>query len=92
MKIKAIHNSNCTTEYHKAECSHSKGIYHDHAYEIEVEASNIKELIHKLELELNSDFAGDYGLTPEEYVASGEGYRIYTTKGADFRLFPCVKI
>lgn len=89
MKVRVTSGSNGTTEFHNCGCSHDKGLgYTD---EIEMDATNLKELCHELELWVNEDFASDYGMTVEDYVASGEGYRVGTSKFYDFRVFPCVK-
>lgn len=90
MKVRATDGSNGTTEYHNCECSHDKGGF-GYTYEIEVEASSIKELCRKLELEVNKDFAADQGMSVEQFMAEGLGYVVSTNKGYAFRVFPCVK-
>ncbi len=79
-------------EFHEPNCGHlSRGVMPDGVYETEVEAHDLKSLIYALECEGNADFASDYGMTVEEYLASGEGYRIGTGRYSEWRVFPCVK-
>lgn len=90
MKVRVTDGSNGTTEFHNCGCSHDKGGF-GYTYEIEMNATNLKELCHELELWANEDFASDYGMTVEDYVASGEGYRVGKEKDLAFRVFPCIK-
>lgn len=91
MKIKAISHDNCRHEFHQIGCAHDKGFGGSHTYEIDVDANNMKELCHQLELNINADFAADYGMSVAEYVAAGEGYRVSKSADAIFRVFPCIK-
>ncbi len=79
-------------EFHAPNCGHlSRGVKPDGVYETEVEAHDLDSLIYALECENNADYANDNGLTVEEYLANGEGYRIGTTQGYEWRVFPCIK-
>jgi len=93
MQVKVIDYSNGTHEFHAVDCVHQKTIHSNNGQsEIEeFDASNKKELIYQIELWFNQDFAGDNEMTPEEYVASGDGYICSTKSGSDLHLFPCVK-
>jgi hypothetical protein len=51
----------------------------------------MKELLHEIELEFNKDFASSDGMTPEEYVESGQGYIASFEKDSDLRVFRCIK-
>jgi hypothetical protein len=90
MKVKQVTCNNGTTEYHTESCNHTS-YYADGSYIMEFNASNMKELKHEINIDFNKDFASDYGLTPEEYVASGEGYQASTKAGSDVRIFSCIK-
>lgn len=87
MRVRATDGSNGTTEFHNIKCKHNCEGY---TYEIEVEADTFGELRRQLELIVNKDFASDYGMTVEEYISEGLGYKVATTHGYHaFRLFPC---
>lgn len=89
MKVRATDGGNGTTEFHNCGCSHEKG--YGFSYEIEVDATNLNELCRELELYVNEDFAGDYGMTVEDFVAEGMGYSVGKGKDEAFRVFPCIK-
>jgi len=93
MKIKVTDYSNGTHEFHAANCNHKKTIHSGNgdSFFKEFDASNKKELMHQIDLWFNQDFAHSNGMTPEEYVASGDGYKCSTESGSDLHLFPCVK-
>lgn len=91
MKIKEIIHTDGTCEYHAADCSHRKSDPFADVYRYEIEASSIEDLCHKLELELNADYASDHDMTVEDYVAQKLGWVIGTTKDFDHRVFPCIK-
>ena len=88
MEVRSTDGSNGRWEFHAVNCKHNSSGWGEI---IEVEATNMKELCHQLELWFNDDFAGDYGMTVEEYVAEGLGYQITTDKDSEFRVFPCCK-
>lgn len=91
MILKEIANQDGTQEYHQVGCSHSKNFVGCFVEEIEVEASNLQQLCSELEAIVNQDFAEEQGMSVEEYLAEGNGYRVNTTPGSEFRVFPCVK-
>jgi hypothetical protein len=93
MKIKVTDYSNGTHEFHAVDCVHQKTIHSSNgdSFFKEFDASNKKELINQIELWFNKDFASSNGMTPEEYIASGDGYECSTESGSDLHLFPCVK-
>lgn len=93
MKIRVTDYSNGTHEFHAVDCDHQKTVHFSSgdSFIKEFDASNKKELIHQIELWFNADFASSEGMTGEEYLASGEGYKCSTKSGSDLHLFPCVK-
>ena len=52
-----------------------------HGWDVPVPAG--ADLAREAALDLNADFASDYGQTPEEYVDAGEGYSVH--------VLPCAK-
>ena len=90
MKVKQVTCTNGTTEYHAESCNHTN-LYADGSYIMEFNASNMKQLMHEIELEFNSDFASSEGMTQEEYCESGLGYKPSLEKGSDLRVFRCIK-
>ena len=93
MEIKVTDYQNGTHEFHAIGCDHKKSNYFSEgdSFVKQFDASNKKELMHQIELWFNQDFASDYGMTPAEYIASGQGYKCSTTSGSELHLFPCVK-
>jgi hypothetical protein len=90
MKVKQVTCNNGTTEYHAESCNHTN-LYADGSYIMEFNASNMKQLMHEIELDFNKDFASSEGMTDEEYCASGDGYKASLEKGSDLRVFRCIK-
>jgi hypothetical protein len=90
MKVRQVTCSNGRTEYHSESCNHTN-LYADGVYMMHFNASNMKELLHEIELDFNQDFASDYGMTIEEYVESGQGYIASFEKDSDLRVFRCIK-
>jgi hypothetical protein len=76
-------------EYHRVGCAHNKGF--DDPYEIEVSASNMKELCRELTLDVNHDFAADHGMTVDQYLEEIGGYEVGTARHLEHRVMPCVK-
>ena len=88
--VKQVNCNNGTTEYHAESCNHTS--YHaDSSCIMDFNANNMKELKHEINIDFNKDFASDYDMTPEAYVASGEGYKASTQSGSDLRVFGCIK-
>jgi hypothetical protein len=90
MKVRQVTCSNGRTEYHAESCNHTN-LYADDVYMMHFNANNMKELLHEIELEFNKDFASSDGMTPEEYVESGQGYIASFEKDSDLRVFRCIK-
>lgn len=91
MRVRVTDNGRGEHEFHQVGCRHRMMGFYNDTYEIELEASTRAELVHALELWINEDFATDYDMTVEDYVAQGMGYQVGAEPGAEWRLFPCVK-
>jgi hypothetical protein len=90
MRIKLVTCSNGTTQYHSESCSHTAP-YADGEMVMDFNATNMKELFHEINLDFNQDFASDYDMTVEEYVASRQGYEASFDTGSVIQVFRCVK-
>ena len=91
MKVKLVICSNGTTQYHAETCNHTSP-YADFDMVMDFNATTMKELFHEINLDFNQDFAHDYGMTPEEYVASRQGYEASFESGSVVQVFRCVKV
>lgn len=81
-------------EVHACGCAHTKRMDYriGSVGTMHYQGETLAELAREVELEFNSDFAGDYGLTPAEYIEEHGGYRAGTDIGSEIRIMPCVKI
>jgi len=77
-------------EVHACGCKHREKMF-GHKIRRKFKGGTMAELIRSVELDYNHDFAGDNGMTPEEYVDGGNGYEVGTGKGDSVRIMPCVK-
>ena len=92
MKIKVITCHDGTTQYHAESCKHlARNAHFPLTEELEFNASSMKELFHLIEIEFNNDFAISEGMTAEEYVASGEGYKASFDANETIQVFRCIK-
>ena len=92
MKIKVISCNDGTTQYHAPSCKHlARNAHFPDTEEMEFNASSMKELFHLIEIEFNDQFANDEGMTPEEYVATGQGYKASFDPNETLQVFRCIK-
>jgi len=82
--------SDTACEVHACGCRHREKMF-GHKIRRNFKGDTMEELIRDVALDYNSDFAGDNGMTPEEYVDGGNGYHVGTEKNDEVRIMPCVK-
>jgi len=82
--------SDTACEVHACGCKHREKMF-GHKIRRKFKGGTMAELIRSVALDYNSDFAGDNGMTPEEYVDGGNGYHVGTEKNDVVRIMPCVK-
>lgn len=67
-------------------CKHDKPKAGRPSYTMSI--TDEENVVFEIEAEINQDFAGDEGITIEEYLANGSGY---TVEAGDVKLCPCLK-
>ena len=82
--------SDTACEVHACGCKHREKMF-GHKIRRKFKGGTMAELIRSVALDYNSDFAGDNGMSPEEYVDGGNGYHVGTEKNDVVRIMPCVK-